>query len=156
MIHTLKSPANMLCLISSLGLLVASENLHAEQHLAITLKGAAEMPPVTTAAKCKGKIIVFPNRMVSGSIRPSGLVATKAYIHVAAVGENGPPIITLEKTANGSFYVPENARLTKAQYNSYMAGKLYVNVRSTGHPNGEIRAQLPRLRTNARPMHLAD
>jgi hypothetical protein len=37
-----------------------------------------------------------------------------------------------------------------------MAGKLYVNVRSTGHPNGEIRAQLPRLRTNARPMHLAD
>lgn len=156
MINTLKSPANMLCLISSLGLLVASENLHAEQHLAITLKGAAEMPPVTTAAKGKGKIIVFPNRMVSGSIRSSGLVATKAYIHVAAVGENGPPIITLQKTANGSFYVPDDARLTKAQYNSYMAGKLYVNVRSTGHPNGEIRAQLPRLRTNARPMHLAD
>ena len=126
---------------------MASENLHAEQHLAITLKGAAEMPPVTTAAKGKGKIIVFPNRMVSGSIRSSGLVATKAYIQVAAVGENGPPIITLQKTANGSFYVPEDARLTRGQYNSYMAGKLYVNVRSTGHPDGEIRAQLPRLRT---------
>ena len=82
MINTLKSPANLFCLISSLGLLVASENLHAEQHLAITLKGAAETPPVATAAKGKGKIIVFPNRMVSGSIRSSGLVATKAYIHM--------------------------------------------------------------------------
>lgn len=156
MTNTLKPTANILCLITSLGLLVASENLHAAQHLAIKLKGAAETPPVTTTAKGKGKIFVFPNRMVSGSIHPSGLVATKAYIQVAAVGENGPPIITLQKAANGSFYVPDDARLTKDQYKSYMAGKLYVNVRSTRYPNGEIRAQLPRLRTNARPLHLAD
>jgi hypothetical protein len=151
MLNTLKSHTKMFCLMASLGLLLASANLHARQHLAISLKGASVMPPVTTAAKGKGKIIVFPNRMVSGSIHPSGLVATKAYIHVAAAGENGPPIIALNKTANGSFDVPDDARLTRAQYKSYMAGKLYVNVRSTRYPAGEIRAQVARFRTSARP-----
>lgn len=155
MINTLKSPARMFYLMASLVLLLASANLHARQHLAISLKGASVMPPVTTAAKGKGKIFVFPNRMVSGSIRSSGLVATKVYIHEAAAGENGPPIITLVKTDNGSYVVPDDARLTSAQYESYMAGKLYVNVRSTRHPGGEIRAQLPRMRTSARPMRIA-
>ena len=153
MITTINFPARMFCLLASLGLLLASANLHAKQHLVISLQGASEMPPVKTAAKGRGRIIVFPNRMVSGSIHPSGLVATKAYIHVAAVGENGPPIITLNKTDSGSFEVPDDARLTKAQYKSYMAGKLYVNVRSTRHPAGEIRAQLPRFRTSARPRY---
>jgi len=148
------SPARMLSLLASLVLLLASANLHAKQHLAISLKGASEMPPVATSAKGRGKIIVFPNRMVSGSIHSSGLVATTVYIHEAAAGENGPPIITLVKTASGSYDVPDDARLTSAQYKSYMAGKLYVNVRSTRHPDGEIRAQLPRMRTSAKPMRI--
>ena len=155
MFNTLKSPVRMFCLMTPLALLLASANVHARQHLAISLKGASETPPVTTAAKGKGKIIVFPNRMVSGSIHSSGIAATTAYIHEAADGENGPPITTLVKTANGSYVVPDDARLTSAQYQSYMAGKLYVNVRSARHPDGEIRAQLPRLRTSARPVRIA-
>ena len=155
MINTVP-PTKIVCLMASLGLLLVSTNLYAKQHLEISLKGTSETPPVVTAAKGKGKIIVFPNRMVSGSIHPSGLVATKASIHVAAVGENGPPIITLNKAANGSFDVPDDARLTKAQYKSYMAGKLYVNVRSTRYPAGEIRAQVARFRTSARPLYRSD
>ena len=147
MIKMSKSPARMLSLLASLVLLLASANLHAKQHLAMSLKGASEMPPVATSAKGRGKIIVFPNRMVSGSIHSSGLVATTVFIHEAAAGENGPPIITLVKTASGSYDVPDDARLTSAQYKSYMAGNLYVNVHSAQYPNGEIRAQL--LRTEA-------
>ena len=150
MIYTSRSATRISSLAASLFLLLASANLHAKQHLAISLKGTSEMPPVSTEAKGKGKIIVFPNRMVSGSIHSSGFVATKAYLQMAAVWENGPHIITLSKTADGSFVVPEDARLTKAQYKSYMEGRLYVNVRSTRHPAGEIRAQVPRFRTPGR------
>ncbi len=156
MIAKLKSPAKIFCLMVSFGLLLASANSQARQHMAISLKGTSEMPPVTTAAKGRGKIIVFPNRMVSGTIHASGFVATKAYIHVAAAGENVPHIITLNKNSDGSFEVPDDARLTRAQYRSYMAGKLYINVRSTRYPAGEIRAQLPLMRTSARTIRLLD
>ena len=145
-----QSPVNMFSLMAALSLLLLSANLQAKQHMAITLKGTAEMPPVTTQSKGKGKIFVFPNRMVSGTIRTSGFVATRAYIQMAGAGENGPHIITLIKNEDGSFEVPEEARLTRAQYTSYMAGKLYVNVRSNSHPAGEIRAQLPLMRTAGR------
>lgn len=150
------SPGKLLSLTAVLGLLLVSANLHARQHLAISLKGTSETPPVTTPGKGKGKIVVFPNRMVSGTIHPSGFIATKAYLHVAAAGENGPAIITLNKISNGSFEVPDDARLTKSQYKSYMDGKLYVNVRSIRYPAGEIRAQVARFRTSAKPMYRVD
>lgn len=149
-------PGKLLSFLAVLYLLLASANLQAKQHLAISLKGASAIPPVATTAKGRGKIIVFPNRMVSGYIHSSGFVATKAYIHVADVGENGPPIITLNKTSSGSFEVPDDARLTKSQYKSYMDGKLYVNVRSTRYPAGEIGAQVARYRTSARPFYRID
>ena len=76
---------------------------------------------------------------------------TMAHIHEAAVGKNGPPIITLSKTSKDSFVVPADARLTEAQYTSYVAGNLYVNVHSEQHPEGEIRAQLL-----GRPMRIAN
>jgi len=156
MINTIIHGTKMRCLMLSLGLLLATANLQAKQHMAISLKGAAETPPVKTAAKGRGKIIVFPNRMVSGTIHSSGFVATRANIHLAAVGKNGPSIITLIRNADGSFEVPDDARLSRAQYRSYMDGKLYVNVRSTLYPAGEIRAQLPLMRTSARTIRLRD
>lgn len=150
MIHTLKFTTRTFSLMISFCFLLASASLNAKQHLAISLKGTSEMPPVTTKAKGKGKIIVFPNRVVSGIIHSSGFTATRAFIHVAAVGKNGPPIIELQKASNGSFEVPDEAKLTKAQYQSYMDGLLYVSVRSTRYPAGEIRAQVPRFRTSSR------
>jgi hypothetical protein len=123
-------------------LCLASINLYAQQPMAITLKGIAEVPAVKTAATGTGRITVLPDQTISGSIKTSGLVATVAHIHEGASGQSGPPIITLTRTAGDSFAVPGDARLTDSQYASFKAGNLYVNVHSAQHPNGEIRGQL--------------
>jgi hypothetical protein len=38
--------------------------------------------------------------------------------------------------------VPAGSKLTDAQYASFKAGNLYVNVHSPDHKGGEIRTQL--------------
>lgn len=152
MINTSKSLSSLLRRVSPLALLLlVSANLYAQEPMSISLKGEFEVPPVTTSAMGTGQITVLPDRTVSGSIKTSGLVPTMAHVHEAAAGKNGPAIITLTKTANDSFAVPADAKLTDAQYASYMAGNLYVNVHSAQHPNGEIRAQLL-----GKPMNIAN
>lgn len=157
MIHSSKSITSLLGRAAPLVfLLMISANLYAQQPMSITLKGSAEVPPVNTAATGSGQITVLPDHTVSGSIKVSGLVPTMAHIHEAAVGKNGPPIITLVKTADDSFAVPAKARLTDAQYASFTAGKLYLNVHSAQYPNGEIRAQLLRSEAAGAPTRAAD
>lgn len=123
-------------------LLLAAAGLHAQQPMAIMLKGGAEVPAVTTSATGTGQITVLPDFTVSGSIKVSGLIPTVAHIHEGASGKNGTAIITLNQTAPDSFTIPAAALLTEAQFASYKAGHLYVNVHSAQHPNGEIRGQL--------------
>lgn len=148
MIDTSQSPKNLLRRIIPIAMLVlASGSLHAQQAISISLRGTAEVPSVTTSASGTGQITVRPDRTVSGTIRTTGMVPTMAHIHEAPVGRNGPPIVTLTKTADDSFAVPADAKLTEAQYTSYLDGNLYVNVHSAAYPNGELRAQL--LRTEA-------
>lgn len=152
MIDTAKSPRRLLNRAASLALLLlVSANLYAQQPMTITLKGDAEVPAVTTSAMGTAEINVAPDHKVSGSIRVSGLVPTMAHIHEGAVGKNGPPIVTLTKTGNDGFAVPADAKLSDAQYASYLAGNLYVNVHSAQFPNGEIRAQLL-----GKPMRIAN
>ncbi|HUX65151.1 CHRD domain-containing protein [Sulfuricella sp.] len=143
MINTSKFPRSLLSLAAPLALLLlASANLYAQQPMSISLNGSSVVPPVTTSAMGTGQIKVLPDHTVSGSIKVSGLVPTMAHIHEAAAGKNGPAIITLTKTTDDTFTVPADAKLTAARYKSYLAGKLYVSVRSAQYPNGEIRAQL--------------
>lgn len=123
-------------------LLLLSANLYAEQPMALSLSGSTEVPAVSSSAKGSGQISILPDRSVTGSIKVSGFVPTVAHIHEAAVGKNGPPIITLSKMGSDGFVVPPDAKLSEAQYKSYMAGGLYVNVHSAQYPDGEIRAQL--------------
>lgn len=156
MTHTSKSPLTQFGRMTRFTLLLLlSANLYAQQPMPVSLEGSAEVPPVTTSATGTVQITIMPDRAVSGTVKTSGFIPTVAHIHEAAAGKNGPPIITLTKTANDSFAVPADAKLTDAQYTSYMAGNLYVNVHSAQHPGGEIRAQLPRPQTEAKPMRPA-
>jgi hypothetical protein len=108
----------------------------------VTLSGSQEVPPVTTAASGRGTITVAADKSVSGSVTTSGVNATAAHIHMAAMGQNGPVIIPLTKTADGVWSVPAGAKLTDAQYGAFKAGNLYVNVHSDANKGGEIRGQL--------------
>lgn len=108
----------------------------------VVLTGDQEVPAVTTAARGTGKISIAADRSVSGMITTTGITGTMAHVHEGAPGKNGAPIITLEKGAHGSWSVPSGSKLTDAQYQSFKAGNLYVNVHSEEHKGGEIRAQL--------------
>ena len=109
----------------------------------VTLTGSQETPPVTTTASGSGTIKIGKDKTVSGSIKTDGIEGIAAHIHVGAPGVAGPPIITLEKSADGSTWsVPAGAKLTAEQYASFKSGNLYVNVHSAEHKPGEIRAQL--------------
>jgi hypothetical protein len=108
----------------------------------VDLTGAEETPPVNTSATGHGTLHIAKDKSVSGSVKTTGVEGIAAHIHVGAKGEAGPPIITLNKGADGTWTVPEGAKLTDEQWADYKAGKLYVNVHSAEHKPGEIRAQL--------------
>jgi CHRD domain len=108
----------------------------------VSLSGSEETPPVTSSATGTGIIKIAKDRSVSGSIKTTGIDGTVAHIHVGAPGQSGPPIITLDKTADGVWSVPAGSKLTDDQYASFTAGNLYVNVHSAEHKPGEIRGQL--------------
>ena len=108
----------------------------------VTLTGDQEVPAVTTSATGTGTIVIKPDKSVSGSITTTGFAGTMAHIHLAAAGTNGPPIITLVKTSENIWSVPEVSTLTDDQFKSFREGNLYVNVHSAAHPGGEIRTQL--------------
>jgi hypothetical protein len=108
----------------------------------LTLGGDMEVPPVITKASGSGTITIAPDMTVSGRMTTTGIAATMAHIHLAAKGVNGPVIVQLTKDGDNGWVVPAGAKLTDAQYQSYKAGDLYVNVHSEEHKGGEIRGQL--------------
>lgn len=108
----------------------------------VKLTGAEEVPPVKTTASGTGSFNISSDKSVSGSITTTGVEGTAAHIHEGPAGKNGPVIVPLTKGANNTWSVAPGAKLTDAQYNSYKAGDLYVNVHSAAHKGGEIRAQL--------------
>ena len=127
--------------VASAALLISSGSAFAVD-LKVHLIGAEETPPVTTSATGTGTITIAADKSVTGTLKTSGIEGTVAHIHVGAPGQSGPPIITLEKGADGAWSVPAGSKLTDEQYASFKAGNLYVNVHSAEHKPGEIRGQL--------------
>lgn len=124
-------------------LFVASFSLANAKDAKLSLTGDQEVPAVTTSAKGEGHIKIGDDKSVSGKVTTTGMEGTMGHIHEGkAPGENGPPIITLEKGKKGTWMVPKGSKLTDEQYEAYKAGKLYVNIHSAEHKGGEIRAPL--------------
>jgi hypothetical protein len=137
---------NIIRLFRSAAVLAASIALagiaaHAAD-VAVKLSGDQEVPPVASTATGLGTLVIKNDKTVSGSIKTAGIEGTMAHIHLAEPGKNGPPIITLTKTADNTWSVPEGAKLSDDQYKSFKDGNLYVNVHSAEHKGGEIRTQL--------------
>ena len=133
--------ASVRTLVASVALVVIGGTALAAD-LKLRLTGAEETPPVTTSATGTGTITIAADKSVSGTIKTAGIDGTVAHIHVGAPGQSGPPIITLNKDADGAWSVPTGSKLTDDQYASFKAGNLYVNVHSAEHKAGEIRGQM--------------
>lgn len=108
----------------------------------VSVNGAQQVPPVSTAASGKGSFTVNEDHTVSGSVTVSGLSPVAAHIHVGAAGKNGPVAIGLTKASEGVWVVPAGAKFNDDQYKAFMAGDTYVNFHTPAHKGGEIRAQL--------------
>ena len=128
-------------LLGALMLAFGSAAAHSKE-LKVHLTGAEETPPVASSATGEAVLRIAKDGSVSGRIKTKGIEGTIAHVHLGAPGQSGPPIITLDKTADGSWSIPAGAKLTDEQYASFKAGNLYVNVHSAAHPPGEIRGQL--------------
>ena len=122
--------------------LAGCANMGGTGSIQVTLSGSQEVPAVTTAASGSGNITVAADKSVSGNVTTSGLVGVAAHIHDGAPGKNGPVIVPLSKTSDNTWTVPAGARFTDAQYDSYKAGNLYINVHTANHKGGELRGQL--------------
>jgi CHRD domain-containing protein len=112
------------------------------EDVAVKLTGDQEVPAVKTSASGAGKITIGADHTVTGSVKTKGIMGTAAHIHEAPPGKSGPPIITLTKSGDDTWTVPDGSKLTDEQYKSFKDGNLYVNVHSAEHKPGEIRAQL--------------
>lgn len=108
----------------------------------ITLEGASEVPAVNTTATGTATVDIKSDRSVTALVVVTGMTPTASHIHEALTGANGPVIVPFVKTGDNTFAAAEGAKLTEAQYESYKAGRLYVNVHSAKYPGGEIRGQL--------------
>ena len=82
-----------------------------------------------------------PVYAVFGGVSFSGITATNAHIHQAAVGVSGGIIVGLTLNGNTAT-VPTGTVLTEAQFQALQAGNLYFNVHTAANPTGEIRGQI--------------
>jgi hypothetical protein len=114
----------------------------AETGQQLRLEGSQEVPPVTTTAYGTADVNIMPDRSVKVNVSVVGMTPTAAHIHEGAAGANGPVIVPFTKMGENSFAAPDGAKLTEAQYASYKAGNLYINVHSAKNPGGEVRAQI--------------
>jgi CHRD domain-containing protein len=121
--------------------LVACATMMAGKKVDVTLSGAEEVPPVSTAARGGGSFTIGDDGAVSGSVTTTGVNGTMAHIHMAPKGQNGGVIVPLTKDGD-TYRAPAGAKLNEAQMAAFRAGNLYVNVHSAANKGGEVRGQL--------------
>ena len=115
----------------------------------ISMTGAQETPPVTTAAT--GTIDANYNRLtktLSYSIVFSGLVDSAVAAHVHGLGETGvlaPVVQTFspfprrkEGSYSGTLFI-DGVKFTEEYL---LGGRYYINIHSKTYSGGEIRGQL--------------
>nr|WP_244514696.1 CHRD domain-containing protein [Ensifer sp. LCM 4579] len=106
------------------------------------LKGSEEVPPVETSATGTADVSYdTESKNLTWTIEHSGLSGdvTAAHFHgPAAPGENAPPMVPIEVSALSQ----GSATLDETQAAALTEGRMYVNLHTAAHPDGEIRGQV--------------
>lgn len=113
------------------------------------INGKQVVPPVTTPGSGVPTLTVNTGtRAISGTVAFSNLTsnATEAHVHQGTVGTNGSKIDTISLTGgagtkSGVFTI-HTSILTLDQFDALKKERLYFNIHSESHPDGEIRAQI--------------
>jgi len=129
-------------LAGAVGVLASCATMSPSTEQKVALTGDSEVPAVATSATGTATVDIRPDRTVKVLVVVAGMTPTASHIHEAAAGANGPVIVPFTKTGDNTFASADGVKLTDAQYESYKAGKLYVNVHSAKSPGGEIRGQI--------------
>jgi len=112
-----------------------------DQIFVFDLSGSQEVPPVATPHRggCMGRFDAGSSRLtiVCTHNVPD---ATVMHIHRGAVGASGA--IAFDLGSPVSPVIATWNAMTPADVADLLAGNLYVNVHTTGRPNGEIRGQI--------------
>jgi outer membrane protein OmpA-like peptidoglycan-associated protein len=109
----------------------------------VDLSGHYAVPTeVSTTATGTATIEVTASGWVSGSVWVQNVAATAVELGEGPIGQQGTAIVSLVRTSENTWVVPDGVRLSGAQYETFMAGGLYVNVRSAAYSEGEIRGQI--------------
>lgn len=109
------------------------------------LKGSEEVPPNDAKGTGTAEATVdTSSKKLTYSVTYSGLTgpATAAHFHgPAEPGKNAPPIVPVPagKTASP---IKGEATLTDAQLADFTGGKVYFNVHTAAHKDGELRGQM--------------
>ncbi|MDG0854327.1 CHRD domain-containing protein [Roseateles puraquae] len=107
-----------------------------------SLTGAQETAVIATNATGKAFAIVDPETLsLTADLTITGLKATLAHIHTAALGTDGPVTFPLTDAGTGDHFMLANGSITAAQLDSLRSGGMYFNAHSAAHPTGEIRGQ---------------
>jgi uncharacterized protein (TIGR03118 family) len=112
--------------------------------IAMSLNGAAEVPPVATTATGTGSLTLVGSQLYY-DISYSGLQgpATAAHIHGPADPTvPGGVIIPLNTPSGNSGNISGSVSLTPTNMAYLLAGLTYINIHSTSNLNGEIRGQI--------------
>lgn len=130
-------------IIVALGFLAAaSAGLAEEMKFEAELKGSEEVPPVETGATGTADVTYdTESKNLTWTIEQSGLSGdvTAAHFHgPAAPGENAPPMVPIELSALSE----GSATLDEAQASALTEGRMYINLHTAAHPDGEIRGQV--------------
>ncbi|HXG20564.1 MAG TPA: CHRD domain-containing protein [Methylomirabilota bacterium] len=106
------------------------------------LNGSQENPRVQTSATGEATITLNANNSLSCTVTTTDLSdATAAHIHLAPAGQNGDIIIPLTPGPSASWTCPSTV-LTAAQLDALQTARLYMNIHTPDHPNGEVRGQI--------------
>ncbi|MCA1492279.1 CHRD domain-containing protein [Sinorhizobium alkalisoli] len=130
-------------IVVALGYLAAASMGFAEEmKFKAELKGSEEVPPVETSATGTADVTYdTESKNLTWTIEHSGLSGdvTAAHFHgPAASGENAPPMVPIEVSALSE----GSATLDDTQAAALTEGRLYVNLHTAAHPDGEIRGQV--------------
>jgi CHRD domain len=150
--------------VFALGVLLLIPVAHAQKtRFTATLSGSNQVPAVETSATGRATFQVSRSgKSVSYTLFVTGIEdPTMAHIHLAAAGEDGPPVVWLYPTKahpvkSGKVSgLLSRGTITAAQLVGPLKGKTiadlledirggntYVNVHSKAHPGGEIRGQI--------------